>query len=257
MNLSIQGSSSKVILFIHGFCETLNIWKPYVEALKENYKVISIDLPGHGKTSLVTSQFTIEDIADLVIEEMNSLAVGKFFVIGHSLGGYISLALSELYPDAVTGFGLFSSTTFPDDDEKRKVRDKVGGFIAEHGHKEFIDSFVPNLFTPENRRTFVEEIETLKKNAYLTSTESIVGYSQAMKVRPDRTKQLSIDKPKFIIAGDRDMAVKIESSKEMMTFIPESDSLILKDTGHNGFLEAQVDSITYIKEFLLRNSINL
>lgn len=257
MNLSIQGTGDRAILFIHGFCETMGIWETFSAGLKDEYTVITIDLPGHGESVLIKSEFSIEDIADHVMNELKSHGINQCFVIGHSLGGYISLALCELYPESITGFGLFSSTTFPDDEEKKKVRDKVGSFIEEHGHKEFIDSFVPNLFTPENRRKFTAEIENLKLEAYKTSTESIVAYSQAMKNRPDRTQLLSSDKPKFIIAGDRDMAVKIDASREMLGYISASDGLILKDTGHNGFLEDTTAALSFIKSFLTRYQSNI
>ena len=257
MNIHITGGKGPAVVFLHGFCETMNIWNNFSEVLADQYNVITLDLPGHGASPLESATFSIDDLADQVHDTLQRHGINKYFVIGHSLGGYISLALTELYDKHVTGYGLLSSTTFADDDEKKKVRDKVSEFIAEHGHQNFIDSFLPNLFTPENRRRFSEEIEQLKREAYQTSTKSIVSYSQAMKNRPDRSKLLTQAKPKFIIVGDRDMAVKIEASRLMMEHVDSQDCLILVDTGHNGFVESFPTCIEFILNFLSRNTTSL
>ncbi len=124
----VKGEGNPVIL-IHGFCETFAIWKPLVNKLAFSHKVITLDLPGFGKSPLPESPFSITDIADQVhlwLLEKNLLGS---IIIGHSLGGYVALALAEKYPDSIKGFGLMHSTAFADDEEKKHSRNKTIEFV--------------------------------------------------------------------------------------------------------------------------------
>ncbi|MGL1888328.1 MAG: alpha/beta hydrolase [Reichenbachiella sp.] len=250
MNITVSGKGPSIV-FIHGFCESLNIWKAFEQLLSKQFQIVLIDLPGHGKSPLKHPDFSIDDIADQVHDELMIRGIDQYFLIGHSLGGYVSLALADLYEEHVNGLGLFSSTTFADDEDKKKVRDKVKNYILEHGVKSFMESFVAGLFAPANQKKLAREIDILKLEACNTPPESVIGYSMAMKNRPDRTAILGkFKKPVFVIAGERDMAVKLEISKKMIDLIQNGDSLILKGAGHNGFLENEKESLEFINSFL-------
>src|ERR1041384_7943248 len=69
-------------------------------------------------------------------------------LIGHSMGGYITLAFVEKYSNYLSAFGLFHSTAFPDTEEKKITRSKGIEFIKEHGAFEFLKTSTPNLFSP-------------------------------------------------------------------------------------------------------------
>lgn len=250
MNIQISGEGRTTLLFIHGYCEDLHIWDEFVDALKHDYQLVTIDLPGHGLSPLPGLDFSIDDVANDIHQILLSRDITEYFVIGHSLGGYVALSLAERFPDNVTGFGLFSSTVYGDDEEKKKARDKVKGFLEEHGVEKFIDSFVPSLFTPENRKKFATEVEQLSLVGRKMKAESIHRYAQAMKNRPDRSHLMDTDKPVFVIAGDRDMAIRLETSNKIIERIKNGDALILSDTGHQGFIEARKESIEFIHKFL-------
>lgn len=250
MNISITGQG-KNIVFIHGYCETRDIWGAFEQKLSKDYKVVLVELPGHGSSPLTHNSFSIDDIADEVHDSLVSQGIDDYFVIGHSLGGYIALALADLYPENLIGFGLFSSTTFADDEDKKKVRDKVKAYIEEHGVPNFMETFVSLLFAPNNVGRLENEITELTRSASLTPPESVIGYAMAMKNRPDRTHVLAkTNKPTFIIAGEKDTAVKLDISKQMIDIINHGDALILEGVGHNGFLENENESLDFITSFL-------
>lgn len=250
MNISVSGQG-KCVVFIHGYCESHHIWHTFQEKLAKEYKVVLVDLPGHGASPLSQADFTIDDIADELQDTLSKNKIDQYFVIGHSLGGYISLALTELYPEKISGFGLFSSSTFADDEDKKKIRDKVKIYIEEHGVSSFMESFVSLLFAPKNVDRLEKQIKELTKRASLTPPESVIGYAMAMKNRPDRTHVLAkTDKPAFIIAGEKDNAVKLNTSRQMINMINHGESIILSGAGHNGFLENENESLSFINSFL-------
>ncbi|MEQ8243835.1 alpha/beta hydrolase [Fulvivirga sp.] len=246
----VRGEGNPVIL-IHGFCETLAIWKPLLNKLVFSHKVITLDLPGFGKSPLPKTPFSIADIAEEVYQWMKENQLLNSVIIGHSLGGYVSLALTEKYPDSIKGFGLFHSTAFADDDEKKHSRNKTIAFVRKRGVKVFADSFVSQLIFVKNRDRLDKEISVITSDAANTNQESLVAYMEAMRDRPDRTGVLkSFDKPVLFIAGDQDTSVPFDKSQAQFGLIKNPHLKVLKDVGHMGMYEATSESFEVISKYL-------
>ena len=255
MHYNVSGSGTPIVL-IHGFCETSSIWKDLVKDLSEKYQVISIDLPGFGKSPLHNPDLSLDNVATLLYDFLKKLEITNCFMIGHSLGGYIIMSFAEKYSDMLIGFGLFNSTTFADSEDKKVTREKGIEHVQANGMEAFSKGFVPNLFHKANHSKFSNEMKVLKKSASETPIETFVAYSRAMKNRNDTTKLLSsFKKPIFIIAGENDNAVPLFQSQQMISKIEEENSLILSETGHMGFIEKKEESFAFIQSFLSKNNI--
>jgi pimeloyl-ACP methyl ester carboxylesterase len=247
------GSGTPVLL-IHGFCESSVIWANLQSKLSIDYQVITIDLPGFGRSTLSDSLHSLNDVADEISHFLVSKKISSCFVIGHSLGGYVALALAQNNPEIVLGFGLFHSTTFPDDAEKRKTRDKIVKHVQNYGLEAWTNGFIQNLFHSEAHNKHKESIETLKQIASQTSIDTFSAYSEFMKNRIDSNRLLtSFQKPVFIIAGEQDIAVPLKQALDIRDQIVNGDSLILKKTGHMGFIEREKECTSFIKSFLKKN----
>ena len=247
MNISIVGSG-KTIVFLHGFCENKSIWEAFEAKFKSTYQVVLIDLPGHGASPVGDDNIQLEDVATDIHLLLVKHDIHEYFVIGHSLGGYIGLAIAELFPNHFLGLGLFHSSTFADDEEKKKVRAKVGDFINEHGVASFTKNAIPNLFANKEKHALaIQEMITI---ASKTSPEAVIGFSLAMMNRPDRTKVIATSiHPVFIIGGELDKAVPLDVSQQMIQNINVGAGIILANTGHNGFVEAEQESLSFIGDF--------
>lgn len=121
MHYKVSGTGTPIVL-IHGFCENSSIWKDLEKVLSDNYQVISVDLPGFGQSPLDNSDLTLDNVATILHDFLKQLKISSCFMIGHSLGGYITLSFAKKYSDMLLGFGLFHSTTFADSEEKRVIR---------------------------------------------------------------------------------------------------------------------------------------
>jgi pimeloyl-ACP methyl ester carboxylesterase len=250
------GEGAPVIL-IHGFCETSQIWKPLINKLAFSHQVTILDLPGFGKSPLPDNTFSIADIAELVHQWIVEKDLQNSIIIGHSLGGYVILALAEKYSASMKGIGLFHSTAFTDDEEKKHSRNKTIDFVKKRGVKIFADSFVSQLFYSKNRARLEKEIQEVTVIAAETDEETLVKYMEAMRDRPDRTNVLkTFDKPILFIAGDQDSSVPIEKSKDQFEFIKYPFITILNNVGHMGMYEATVESFEVIHLFLTSFDIN-
>ena len=100
-----------VIVFLHGFLENMSMWQKTVEDLKLSHRCIFIDLLGHGQTGCLGYIHTMEKQADMVVSLLKFLNINQFSLIGHSMGGYIALAILEKKPKMVNQVVLLNSTS--------------------------------------------------------------------------------------------------------------------------------------------------
>lgn len=113
-----QGAGDPIVL-LHGFLEQKGMWKEIVAVFKKRYRVICLDLLGHGKTENLGYIHTMEDQAKMLKFLLDKLGISMCTLIGHSMGGYIALAFADLYRDCVTGLCLMNSTALADSTEKK------------------------------------------------------------------------------------------------------------------------------------------
>ena len=91
-----EGSGTTIVL-LHGYLESSDIWDKFSGELKHEFRVISIDLPGHGKSGIVADIHTMEIMAETVNAVLDELDIDKCILIGHSMGGYVTMAFADLY----------------------------------------------------------------------------------------------------------------------------------------------------------------
>jgi len=90
-----DSGEGEVVLLLHGFCEDGGIWENIEKEISQFKRVISPDLPGFGRSAPFSRPFSIEDMATYLINWLTESEVDMFIPIGHSLGGYIALAMVD------------------------------------------------------------------------------------------------------------------------------------------------------------------
>ena len=181
-------------------------------------------------------------------------AGGACTVIGHSMGGYITLALTEKYWNHLTAFGLVHSTAFADSEEKKSVRKKGIEFIKQHGAFEFLKTTTPNLFSPNSKLQMQDSIDAFISSLKGFSAEALIAYYYAMMNRPDRTEVLKhTNLPVLFIAGEYDNAVPI-SDVLKQCYLPEKSYFhTLINSGHMGMMEEMEKTNLLLEKFLSGN----
>lgn len=251
----VVGKGRPVVL-VHGFAENGNVWNRQIDALKEDNLLIIPDLPGSGSSEMLDGNILIKDYAEVLKSLVDQVVFDKgnhkrFSMIGHSMGGYITLAFAEKYPDLLNSFGLFHSTAYPDTDEKVATRKKAIEFILNHGTEAFLKMSVPNLFCDETKKTKPGLINQLVDMAKIISPEALIQYSRAMIARPDRSGVLkAFSKPVFLIAGFFDTSVPLAASLEQFSMPAIATVHILKHSAHMGMWEEAALSNEYLANFL-------
>jgi pimeloyl-ACP methyl ester carboxylesterase len=102
--------------------------------------------------------------------------IDQFCLIGHSMGGYITLAFAEKYPEVLNSFGLFHSSTYAEDEAKISTRKKGNDFIKKNGAEAFLKASIPNLFSEQTKKEHPELITQLFDIAKNISPAALIQY---------------------------------------------------------------------------------
>jgi len=250
LRFSDEGQGNAIVL-LHGYLESIEIWNGFSGELAKKYRVISIDLPGHGKSGVFSKIDTMAVMADSVEHILLELGIGRAVIVGHSMGGYATLAFAEIFPEMITGFCLFHSHAMADTEEKKQNRDREIELVKAGKKMQIINTNIPKAFADDNLDTFADEVERARQIAIATPDEGIIMALIGMKSRPDRTsvlKQSSV--PILFIAGRKDNYVPFELAEQHFNLSPKQDILILENSGHMGFIEEKDEALEGMMFFL-------
>lgn len=253
MQYTISGQGQPIVL-IHGFGEDSRIWESQVVALSLWGKVILPDLPGTGK-SPQESALSIPSMADGIAAILQREGIEKAWIIGHSMGGYISLAFAEKYPEKLLGLGLVHSTAFADTEQKKAMRLKSMEFIRQHGTAAYLNSSTPNLFAPGNRVVMATIVQHVANTNSYILPGALISFLDAMRNRKDTTEVLrNISVPVLFIVGKADQAVPFTDTMQQVHLPDLSYIHILQQSGHMGMLEETEKCTDAILQFVAGTS---
>lgn len=246
----ITGQGQPVIL-IHGFGEDGRVWEEQVRYLSDRFRLIIPDLPGSGQSEII-DDMSIEGMAEVIHAIIHEEGIDTCPVLGHSMGGYITLALVEKYWNHVSAFGLIHSSAYADSEEKKEVRRKGIAFIETHGAYPFLKTSIPNLFSPGFKDEKPESVDQFIAQQHNFSAPALVLYYEAMMARPDRTDQLrKATVPVLFIMGKYDLAVPLADGLRQCHLPGISYIHILQNSGHMGMLEEKDTVNGILEKFLL------
>lgn len=239
------------LVLLHGFCETHKLWDYFRHELGKEVRVLCPDLPGFGHSTSLPAGFSLLDVAARIKGGLDQLGVDRCILIGHSLGGYVALAMLERYPALFAAIGMFHSTAYADTPAKKRSRKNVIDFVEKHGVEVFATSFVPQLFHYSNRKALQAEISMVVAEASKTPQYSLIAYTQAMQQRPDRLSVLEhFEGPVLYIIGEKDTSISLEDSQQQLENLHNCEAYILEEAGHMGMFEQQEESYQIIRDFI-------
>lgn len=244
------GKGTAVVL-LHGYLESIETWRSFAQELSKFYRIISIDIPGHGKSECVAEKQSVFELAKLIKLALSKLNIDKCVMIGHSMGGYLTLAYHKLFPSDLLGFCLFHSHPYADTEETKKKRLREIKMV-EDGKKDLIAKFnIPNAFAKQNLEKLDDEIQNAISIALETPKEGIVSNLHAMMNREDLSESLAESTVPFLyIAGKNDNYIDFENVVPNIKLPVKSELCVLEKSGHMGFIEEKDLSVNIINNFI-------
>ncbi len=242
-----HGKGSAVVL-LHGFLENSTMWKEIVPELSKTHRVITIDLLGHGKTECLGYIHSMETMAEAVYAVLRSLNLRRIILIGHSMGGYVALALTEKHPEMIKGLCLMNSTSLADDEERKKLRARANK-MAQNNFNNIVRMSFTNLFGEGSKIRHKVEMENALKEALNTPVQGYIACQEGMRIRKNRRKILKDGAfKKLIVIGKKDPVLNFEQSlKEAEE--AHSETAVFND-GHMSHIENKDELIFALTQFV-------
>ncbi len=230
-----SGSSRQAILLIHGFCENHTCFNTLVQLLSKEYRVVCPDLPGFGNSDVVNN-ISMEMMADKVKELLDALHIKQCVMMGHSMGGYVSLSFAQKYPQYLKGMGLLHSTALSDNIDRIEKRKQVISFIEKNGKDLYIDNFIPTLF--KDIELNKDLCKFLISEAKKCSQNGIIEAIKAMMLRNDNIHVLKeFMNPLFFAIGKYDLLIPENDMLKQASLCIQSEICYLSQSAHCGMLE--------------------
>ena len=242
-----DSGEGNAIVLLHGFLENKKMWQGYISFFSKQFRVITIDLLGHGESDCLGYVHTMEENANAVQEVLAALKIEKAIVLGHSMGGYVGLAFAELYPKNIQKLVLLNSTSKEDSAEKKLNRTRAIKAVKQN-YVSFVNLAIANLFSENNRTRLVNEIEKVKEEALKTPLQGIVASLEGMKIRKDRESLLHENRfPVLLVLGKKDPVLNYEDSLSQID--DTTVELVSFEDGHMSQIENKEELKLILQEF--------
>ena len=242
----------KCVVLLHGYLESMIVWDEFVPLLTPHLRVVTLDLPGHGISVINGEVHTMEYLAECVGETMAALGIERYSVVGHSMGGYVALAMLDKYSDRLDSVTLLSSITDRDSDEKcdRRRREIE---LVKAGKKSMMARLVPHAgFAPQNVKRLKDRVEDMEELINITEDEGVIAILGGMIERKNRDEQLRNSAVRHMfIFGRHDYYIPNEVAEEIERTHPEARTTWLEESGHMGFIEESEKCAQAIIDFVL------
>ena len=250
----ISGTGEPLVL-IHGMGSASTAWKPIRNELNQDFTVITVDLPGHGKTPYVKGQpMDPHSLATYVLEQLSSLGINRFHLAGNSLGGWVSLEMSSAAPDRVRSLiGIAPAGLWLNPYNARYPGTAVARFLARYTAK-----LAPTAlhFEAARKLGFFDVSPRWKEFSYELCLDATMAMSTAEGYYPAWDGMLMKrfdsfipeDVPVTIIFGDTDRTLPATTCQERSVAPSHAKWIIFPNTGHAPMWDSPLDVIDEIKK---------
>ncbi len=239
------------VVLVHGYLESSEIWNGFGERLPSEFRVIAVDLPGHGRSEVYSETHSMEMMADIIRELLDKLKIDKTVLLGHSLGGYVTLAFLDMYPQYLSGYCLFHSHPLADTPEiLEKRRNDISTVMAGKKDLMYPDS-IERMYASKNLEKLKDAVKRSKKIASVIPGNGIIALLNGMMKRPARTTIMEEGRvPCLWILGTMDNYIPYGVVQTKVKLPENARLVVLKNSGHLGFIEEEEISAQIVAEFV-------
>ncbi len=241
INVDISGNENgPVVLMAHSLGCNLHMWDPQMQVLEADYRVVRLDMRGHGQSDVPAGPYTLEELANDVIAVMDSQKIEKAHWVGLSVGGMIGQSLLLRYPQRIIS-AVLADTASSQPAAAGPIWDARIQAVETNGLKSIVDATMERWFTSAGLKSGVAGMAAVKAQLAATSSEGYVACCHAI-MKLNYIDQLpNVKVPVLLIVGAEDVATPVSGSQAMHEKLPNSQLTILDNASHISNVE-QVDA---------------
>lgn len=226
------------LIFLHAFPFNRTMWERQRQALAASYRVITVDLRGHGESDAPLWRYTLDLFADDVKSLMDHLGIRQAMLIGLSMGGYLIFAFHRRYPERIKGLVLCDTRAEADKPETAAWRFALAQKVYKEGPKAVAAEMGPKLLSAAASTTQPELVKQVESIILSAGISGIAGDLMAMAERPDSTAQLSgMHYPTLVLVGDGDVLTGIDENRRIAEGIQGATFQVIPSAGHMSNME--------------------
>lgn len=235
----------ETLVFIHSYLWDKNMWEPQIKFLKEYYQCISIDLPGHGQSSVLDDRenISLRDLAKELTKFIDELGVEKYIYIGLSVGGMLAPYMYEYHKEKIKKIVIMDSYVGIEPEEKKKMYFSMLDTIdlIKKVPENMAEKIAEMFFSPIVSEKRTKLYKTLYANLVNISAEkidTIVKIGRIIFGRENAIEILkNIDIQVVFITGEYDIPRPFEEAREMTNYVKDSKLFLVENAGHISNLE--------------------
>ncbi|MDR0218434.1 MAG: alpha/beta fold hydrolase [Enterobacteriaceae bacterium] len=251
LHVNLQGSSSApVLVLLHSLGTNLHLWDPLISTLAKNYRVLRLDMRGHGLSEVGPTPFLIEDLSKDVLDVVNYFGIDVFSVAGVSIGGLIAQHLADSVPDRLLSMVLIDTYLAP---ASPSIWSTMANDIFNRGLEHRIQDIFSRWVTPKFRDT--PSGRGMKQMLCRTSAEGYARCAEAL-------SQLKLEQPKnkkvpvLVLVGENDLVATPAAAQEL-AIARGGKLVILRNAAHIPILEKSDEILEEMVNFLAKNIVHI
>jgi len=243
------GKGDTVVL-VHGMGSDHTVWGGLIPLLQTNYRVLAVDLRGHGYSCKTPGPYSLDLFATDLLMLLESLDIGKAHFLGHSLGGAVLLKLALHHPEKMYSLTFISSFARLDSPLEKKLNTLLK-ILSEQGYEAFFDACLPLTYTleflEENQESFSLIKATTSQMVSLTSLTNTLQTCLQIDLKDDLSE---IDVPSLIIAGCEDTFTPPHHGIFIRNNLKKGKMVTMEGVGHNLLVEQPGKTYSLLQDFL-------
>jgi pimeloyl-ACP methyl ester carboxylesterase len=249
------------IVLIHGTGSSLHTFNDWVSKLKVNYRIIRIDIPGHGLTGPFPNRdYSIEAYVKFIKHFLNKKGIDKCIIGGNSLGGHIAWQFTATHPDRVKKLILIDAAGYPNESKSTPLAFQIAKIPLIKSMFTFITpkavarKSIENVYADKSKVTNDLAMRYFELTLRAGNRQAFVD-RLSVENNPASYHLISnISQPTLILWGAQDLLIPTENAKLFQKDIPNNTLIILKNTGHVPMEENPSESLEAVIKFLKANN---
>jgi 3-oxoadipate enol-lactonase len=240
-------SDAPLLVLAHSLGTSVVLWQDALELLRTTFRVTTFELPGHGAAPAATAPFTVADLTDALLEQVDGLGATRFLFAGVSVGGAVGLDLALRHPDRVGAVVVIAAGAKVDSPPFWTAR---AASVREHGTASLVEASAARWFAPRTRSMLADKaalmldaLRATDDESYALAAEALADFDVA-----DRLGEISV--PVLAVSGEHDQAVPLGRSQDVADGVQRGRLARIEDAAHAAPIEQPAAVARAMRHFL-------